>query len=272
MTNTNWLAGIFDWAREVIEAAETPFAKFAIFVLPVLAPVVPASVTGIRLSTELEFHPALSFVTALVLEMLGYVGAIAFIRAVYKWFRKTGTSLSIVLNGSAYSFYVLAMYQINVRLGFLAGDNPIVSQIFALLSFITIPTGLLAAEHINERTEYYEQKELRAEKRSERLERLRIKTANERSLKRTVKRTNERTVKRTNERTPTNERTNGERTNERTVIYQLLDEYYRTNGEIAGVSELARIVAKMKDGTEEKYERLKGYISEVRKDWIETRQ
>ena len=270
MTNTNWLAGIFDWAREVIEAAETPFAKFAIFVLPVLAPVVPASVTGIRLSTELEFHPALSFVTALVLEMLGYVGAIAFIRAVYKWFRKTGTSLSIVLNGSAYSFYVLAMYQINVRLGFLAGDNPIVSQIFALLSFITIPTGLLAAEHINERTEYYEQKELRAEKRSERLERLRIKTANGRTNG-ANERSSKQTGKRTNERRRT-ERTNGERTNERTVIYQLLDEYYRTNGEVAGVSELARIVAKMKDGTEDKYERLKGYISEVRKDWIETRQ
>ena len=263
--NKNWLAEIFDWMREVIEAAETPFAKFAIFVLPILAPVVPASVTGVRLTTELNFHPALSFITALVLEMLGYVGAISSIRAIYKWFKKEGSFLSVVLNGLAYAFYVVAMYQINVRLGSLAGDNPIVNQVFALLSFITIPTGLLAAEHINERTEYYEQKELRNERRAERIEKYKIRTnaANERSSART----NERSVRRrTNERTNTDEL--------RTVIYQLLDEYYQANGQVAGVSDLARTVARSKnqDGSEVGFERYKGYISEVRKNWMETKQ
>lgn len=185
---TNWLARFFDWNREVIEAAETPFSRFAVFILPILSPIVPAFVTGLRLHTELNFHWSLALITALVLEMLGYVGAIAFIKSIHKKFRGAGSWLSILLNGLAYGFYVFAMYQINVRLGFLAGDSPIVSQVFALLSFITIPTGLLAAEHLTDRTFSDERRELRAEQRAERLERLRIK--NERAERTPVRRTN----------------------------------------------------------------------------------
>jgi hypothetical protein len=107
------------------------------------------------------------------------VGAIAFIRAIYKKFQKRGSGLSVILNGLAYGFYVIAMYQINVRLGFLAGDNQIVNQIFALLSFITIPTGLLAAEHLNDRATFDNDAALRKEQREERLERLRIKQMGE---------------------------------------------------------------------------------------------
>lgn len=266
--NSNWLAGIFDWFREVIESAETPFSKFAIFILPILAPIVPASVTGIRLHTELDFHPVLAFITALVLEMLGYVGAISSIKSIYRRFQKKGSFLSVFLNGGAYGFYVFAMYAINVKLGSLAGDSQIVNQVFALLSFITIPTGLLAAEHINERTEREDQRELRRERRSERLERERIRAnaANERS-----ERTNDRSSRRrTNERTQRTPRTN----ELRTVIYELLDERLSLTNEIAGVSEIAKAIAKKKNGneSEEGYERFKGYVSQVRSEWINKRE
>lgn len=216
---TNWLAGFFDWNREVIEAAETPFAKFAIFVLPILSPIVPAFVTGLRLHTELSFHWSLASITALVLEMLGYVGAIAFIKSIYKKFRAEGTWLSVLLNGLAYSFYVVAMYQINVRLGFLAGDDPITNQVFALLSFITIPTGLLAAEHLTDRTISDEQRELRAERRTERLERYRIQNEQ-------PKRTN---VRRTTERTP-NGRTNEKRERIAAFVRSVQENEHRTPG------------------------------------------
>lgn len=35
---TSWLAIQFNKQREIIEAAETPFAKLAMFILPVLSP------------------------------------------------------------------------------------------------------------------------------------------------------------------------------------------------------------------------------------------
>lgn len=186
MTNekrTNFIAGFFNWIREVIESAETPFVLFALIVLPVLAPAVPATVTGIRLHTELGLHWSISIVSAVVLELLGYVGAIAFIKSIYRWFRKEGSLLSVLMNGFAYAFYVYAMYSINVRLGFLAGESSIVNEVFAILSFLTIPTGLLAAEHINERDQKEDKEKLRQEARKDRLERYKIKHGNLESSK-----------------------------------------------------------------------------------------
>lgn len=173
--NTNFIAGFFNWIREVIESAETPFVLFALIVLPVLAPAVPATVTGIRLHTELDLHWSISVVSAVVLELLGYVGAIAFIKSIYRKFRKEGSVLSVIMNGFAYAFYVYAMYSINVRLGFLAGENSIVNEVFAILSFLTIPTGLLAAEHINERDQKEDAEKLRQEARKDRMDRYKIK-------------------------------------------------------------------------------------------------
>lgn len=173
--SANFIAGFFNWIREVIESAETPFVLFALIVLPVLAPAVPATVTGIRLHTELDLHWSISAVSAVVLELLGYVGAIAFIKSIYRWFRKEGSLLSVLMNGFAYAFYVYAMYSINVRLGFLAGENSIVNEVFAILSFLTIPTGLLAAEHINERDQKEDAEKLRQEARKDRMDRYKIK-------------------------------------------------------------------------------------------------
>lgn len=220
---TNWLANIFEWFREVIESAESPFVLFAVVVLPVLAPVVPATVTGIRLNTELGFHWVLCVVTGIVLEMLGYVGAIMFIRSIYNWHRQRGHFLSLLMSGLAYLFYVFAMYSINVRLGYLAGDNEIVNQIFALLSFITIPTGLLAAEHITERELETEQYTVRQENRTDRMERYRIRYQSERS-ERTP---NRKRTKRTNlpNKTPNGanraNRANEHRTNEGSVANRI---------------------------------------------------
>src|SRR5688572_13198867 len=185
MTNKNIIAGLFTWVREVIESAETPFVLLALVVLPVLAPLVPATVTGIRLHNELDFHPIIATISAVVLELLGYVGAIAFIKSIYR-LRRKGSFLSVIMNGVAYGFYVVAMYWINVKLGFLAGESSIVNEVFAILSFLTVPTGLLAAEHVNERFQQEEEEKkrkeeeerkerIRQEERADRMERYRIK-------------------------------------------------------------------------------------------------
>lgn len=178
------LANFFDRQREIIEAAETPFAKLAIFLLPILAPVVPASLTGLhlyKLFTETfqfdsEWAGALSILIAVVLEMLGYVGAISFIQALFRLI-KTRNSLYILpslLNGLAYVFYLIVMFMVNYQLGIHFHTPDIINKITAWLSFMTVPTGLLAANYLSQKEVKEDERQERLEKRDERLEKARI--------------------------------------------------------------------------------------------------
>ena len=160
----NSLAAFFNKQRELIEAAETPFAKLAIFILPILSPLVPATLTGMhlyQLFLEMFTFPGAdrlaivaSIVPSLVLELLGYVGAISFIQSLFKWIegRADGEAdkflVPAVLNFFAYIFYLAAMFLINVNLGNYFGTPEIVNNVIGLLSFITVPTSLLAANHL----------------------------------------------------------------------------------------------------------------------------
>lgn len=179
------LAEFFNKQRELIEAAETPFAKLAIFILPILAPMVPAILTGMHLyqlflqlfdfSGYRAFAALASLLPAIVLEMLGYVGAISSIQALFKWIGERGSSdgekflVPAVLNFLAYIFYLTAMYLINVSLGEYFGTPKIVNTIIGLLAFITVPTSLLAANHLAMREHDDTRKEIRQEKREDKL-------------------------------------------------------------------------------------------------------
>lgn len=157
----NKLATFFNNVRETVEAAETPFAKMAVFILPIIAPLVPAVMTSMHMyqlmleifdfswASGLSFF--LSFTVGTVLEMLGYVGAITFIKSTFDLVRKGKDEylLPFGLNGTAYMFYLVAMFMINIQLGKYFGVAPIVNSIVGLLSFITVPTGLLAATHLS---------------------------------------------------------------------------------------------------------------------------
>lgn len=183
----NWLADLFIKQREIIEAAETPFAKLAVFVLPILAPSVPAVMTGLhlyKLFLEMfDFSQAetLSFILSatisLVLELLGYVGAISFIKSLFNWIktRREEYLVPFALNGIAYLFYLISMWLINVQLGRYFGTSDIVNNIVGLLSFITVPTSLLAANHLNEVSEEEQEEKIRQEQRQDKMEKYRIK-------------------------------------------------------------------------------------------------
>lgn len=164
MSDTNKLAQFFDKQRELIEAAETPFMKFAVFILPILAPMVPATFTGMHLyqlfleiftfANNNIFAGFSAILPAIVLELLGYVGAISFIRSLFRWIEgRNGNDgdkylVPAALDLGAYIFYLSAMWLINVNLGNYFGTDPIVNNIVGLLSFVTVPTSLLAANHL----------------------------------------------------------------------------------------------------------------------------
>lgn len=182
-----WLANIFIKQREIIEAAETPFSKLAIFILPILAPAVPAFMTGLHLfklflemftfkyASETSF--VMSSIIALVLELLGYVGAISFIKSLFSWIKERREEFLVpfALNGVAYGFYLLAMFLINVQLGKYFGTSAIINNIVGLLSFITVPTSLLAANHLNSVSDFEREEQLRKEATAEQNRRWNVK-------------------------------------------------------------------------------------------------
>lgn len=179
------LASFLNAFREVIEAAETPFAKLAVFVLPIVAPFVPAIITGMRLyilfentlgnSTDLirKFNLFASVITALALELFGYVGAIMFIRNVHRLVRHYRDEgwLPVVLTGGAYAFYIVAMLFINIELS-NGVPNPV--KVFGLLSLMSIPAGMLFADNLSQKEEDSESFQLRQERRKDAMERYRI--------------------------------------------------------------------------------------------------
>lgn len=187
---TNRLAEFFNKQREVIEAAETPFAKLAIFILPILAPIVPASLTGLHVyklmleiftfSHAYQVSVVLSAIVALVLEMLGYVGAISFVQAVFRLVKTRNTLylLPAILNGLSYTFYLVLMFLVNYKLGEYFQTPRIINTIVGLLSFVTVPTGLLAANYLSQKEIKEDEREMRKERSAERLERARIKAGN----------------------------------------------------------------------------------------------
>lgn len=163
-TNTNWLAQKFITQREIIEAAETPFSKLAMFILPIISPLVPATMTGMHLyqifldvftfNGSEYLSGGLAIVAGAVLELLGYVGAITFIKSTFNYFstQKAEYLIPMVLNGLAYTFYLVLLFMINYQLGKYLGVNPVLNNIIATLSFVTVPTSLLAGSHLSEKS------------------------------------------------------------------------------------------------------------------------
>lgn len=176
---SNFLANIFKWSSEVVESAESPFARLAAFLLPILAPITPAFLTSLRLyglfldltnETGLPSQVALvgAVITALVLEILGYVGTIAMVRFIYKWIKTKEDEYLIptVMTGIAYVFYLGIMYLVNVQ---LTSPTPNTTAIFGLLGFLTIPAGLIFATNLVTSEEDKNDYILRQEKREDRL-------------------------------------------------------------------------------------------------------
>lgn len=73
-----------------------------------------------------------------------------------------------------------------------------------------------------------------------------------------------RSLQRTNERTPrggTNEQSRNE-------IFSLMDKYFiESGGQVPGQSAVCRMLAFQRDGTEQGFERFKGYVNKVYREW-----
>lgn len=177
---SDFLARMFHWSDEVIDAAQSPAAKLASTLLPIFAPLVPAFITAIKLHALYTQLIAGRFpdwvatfgavMTAIVLEFLGWVGTIALVRNLYKWV-KTRVDEYLVptgLSGFAYIIYLADMWLVNSP-----KTNP--DNIILLLALFSVPAGFLFAVTLVTGEDSKEEKEIRHEKRDERLQKYAIK-------------------------------------------------------------------------------------------------
>lgn len=258
---SNWLARFLDWNREVIESAETPFAKLAIFILPILSPIVPAFMTGLHVFKLMQanfdlgtwsFNVSMSMavIVGIVLELIGYVGVVSFIQDLYRWVkdRKSEYLVPALLNGMAYLFYLILMWKINFELGRYFGTPDIMNNIIGWLSYITVPTGLLAANHLNSKTQDEKDKELRHESMDFRLK--------NKALKQGIN-----IFGGSTDATPKRDPKEKHASDHKERIPVMLQEHYEKTGKVL---ELTDITAKLKLD----HSKNKGFVSTERTKWM----
>lgn len=178
--NTNFLKRMFEWSDEVVDAAQSPAAKLASTLLPILAPIVPAFITGIRLHGMYVDLIAGRFpdgvatfgavITALVLELLGWVGTIALVRNIYQWvkIRQDEYLIPASLSFLAYVIYIADMFAINSHR--TSADN-----IFLFLSLFSVPAGFMFAVMLVTGEDKKDAYQIRQEQREDRLKKAALK-------------------------------------------------------------------------------------------------
>ena len=305
--NAKFLANIMDWFSDVFEHMSPALFRMLSTILPYLTPLPVAYITAHSATSFLGLEPWVSGILVFTLEGIGvWVTSElvdSFVDAIRsKNVRAWGVVIFLFVVVAA---YVALLITLNVILDNAGAARSIVLTIICFLPLISGSLNGYRKTKLEIRTNMELQKrhqeQLNAELRTleanermsqaeretnERLERERllanerIETARLRSQERLEKAkiqpTNERipaNTERTNVRKRTNAPTNERSTNGdlRTFVIQLIDEYERTNRSVAGVSEISKQIAMSKNGSNsiDGYERYKGYVSEVRKQWLQ---
>lgn len=231
----NWLKGLFDWIREVLEAADVPFVLLVLVVLPFVVPFVPAWVTAMNLREIMGFPPEISFVGGLTIELLGFSGAILFLRSIMDWKRNEAETFSIWLTGLSYAFYLVAVIVINVILDMKAGKDWSYIWVIACLCLLSVPSGLLSASRINQREADNKAEKAHQEKRSDRMSRWMMKHGFSIGGASGKGEGSARVFNSTSRRT-------GYASDHKKKIVSLLDAEYRKSKKVLGPSELCRKV------------------------------
>lgn len=176
---TNWLAGIFTWLRTVIEEADRPISLLVTVLLPFIAPLVPALITSNNLNKYMGLDDYQSAISAVTFEAIGYVAMIATVGAIMRWVddeKNQRSWLPVVVAGSSYACYIIALILINLILEI---ENGIPATNVAVTAFLTvgttIPASLLNGTRISGRDQNEKENIIRQERRQDGMARYKIK-------------------------------------------------------------------------------------------------
>lgn len=258
---------IFDSIVRWMDKTEVSFVVFVSKIVPLLVPLIPAYVGYEHVTdqiTGLGFDPWAGWVYGLVIEGLGYA---AIYKAVQFWEHNrkyTGEKNQAPLYAAVliYIVYLVVTMLVNVVLSWKAGVDGYKVLALALISFLSVPAGLLmsiSAVHTERTTERERANEQARQRRNEQ----RTNEQPNEQRQRTNNRTNVRRVHRTNIPAPVNEQRfdffpNEQRTNEdkQARLIQYIEQLQANGQQVPGPSELSR-----------QLQMSKSYISERLKAW-----
>lgn len=180
MKKTGWLRDVFDWIREVIDSADGSIVLTVLVVLPFLVPIVPAWVTSINLHDLMGFPTAMSNISGLTIELLGFSAAILALKSITRYSQakeKRQLLLQMLVDVGAWLFYLVAVVAINIVLDNQNGKPFWYVLVVGILCLLSIPSGMLAASRINTREQDEKENRLRQERREDKKERERVRSA-----------------------------------------------------------------------------------------------
>jgi len=249
---TNWLAGIFTWLRTVIEEADRPISLLVTVILPFIAPLVPALITSNNLNRYMGLDDYQSTISAVTFEAIGYVAMIATVGAIMRWVddeKNQRSWLPVVVAGSSYACYIIALILINLILEI---ENGIPATNVAVTAFLTvgttIPASLLNGTRISGRDE--RDNALRQEKRQDDMAHYKIRHGiNPDAVY------NQETIVAKKEKRKF-------ASDYRNKIVTFMTEFYQKKNIVPRIVEISN-----KFGLD--YNKSKGYISSLRKAWME---
>jgi len=251
---TNWLAGIFTWLRIVIEEADRPISLLVTVLLPFIAPLSPALITASNLNKYMNLGDYQSAIIAVTFEAIGYVAMIATVGAIMRWVddeRNQRSWLPVVVAGSSYACYIIALILINLILEI---ENGIPATNVAVTAFLTvgttIPASLLNGTRISGREKNERDNALRQEKRQDGMARYKIRHGiNPDAVY------NQETI-------VAKEKKRKFASDYRNKIVTFMTEFYQKKNIVPRIVEISN-----KFGLD--YNKSKGYISSLRKAWME---
>ena len=251
---TDWLAGIFTWLRTVIEEADKPISLLVTVILPFIAPLVPALITSNNLNKYMGLDDYQSAISAVTFEAIGYVAMIATVGAIMRWVddeRNKRSWLPVVVAGTSYACYIVALILINL---ILEVENGVPATNVAVTAFLTvgttIPASLLNGTRISGRDKSEADNVLRQERRRDSMARYKIKHGMNPD------------AAYSQETVSAKEEKKKFASDYRSKIVAFMAEFYQKKGVVPRVVEIAN-----KFGLD--YDKSKGYISSLRKAWME---
>jgi len=180
MSNTNWLANIFDVAGEIFEKFNPSAFRFLAAFLPYLTPLPVAWLTSHSSTEFLHFTPSIAFTFVFCLEGIGLWFTSLFVDSVVDWIRSRNAKsfFIVVMFAAVVTAYIALLVNLNVTLENATGQvNPALSRVITLLCFLPLLTGIGNGYYklvLERKTEVQKAQELseirRQEERQERLE------------------------------------------------------------------------------------------------------
>ena len=176
---TNWLANIFLWFNDVVQAADRPISQVVMVLLPFIAPILPALITARSLQIYMNLPPEWTWIGVVAFEFIGYLGMISTVGALMTWIKNENNTRNwsnVVLSGTAYGFYLLALILTNLILELVNGVPGSHVAVTACLTVgLSVAASLLNGQRIFDRSQDEKKEKELNEKRNYALERYRIK-------------------------------------------------------------------------------------------------